>query len=602
MKANICEIKLRGSIMRKIFMVLLSAVFLSITTSSFGANFVPQTLKIKAPSVITYNFDGKNLSIPLTVTGTPANVSFFLYTKGKAGSIVNVTNGYLGWHYVNKVDTCVSISTGLSMEVGANVINWNGRGKDKTNLVPAGDYTYYIFAYDDKSPRILATTAFSLNPWGIIHIQENDTDGKPLAQPFITPGGGGTSGKDATYYNKWILGNNPQDKTLVESTTTPLPTGWKHQNQIAFLPDNHHFYFSALANTASSLQGIAKWQWVPGGASVLQTSWGENGFSTYSCSVDIEPGVVTDGVYLYTGNDNYHSNTPAAMFYTYDFDGGLVKKIDLTSWWSNPNDLKAGGFMNGGPSVYYERNGYIFLNCHCSCVKQMINPMAENNADFYLWTNRNGDYVLDKNFDAKSSKTWVCNDFNTGPYTYDIAADNNLFSFCPTYDIGAVSFGLMGPDGSGIGYFSYSGETAQQKYGNFICQNGSIYDGIYTGLNSATGLISGVYYVGQTSVKGTISNNVEVKETVPSPFSVAQNIPNPFNPSTTINFALARPGKVTVDIFNAAGQKVDTVVNANMSAGDHSAIWNASKYSAGVYFYTVTSGSFTKTMKMTLLK
>ncbi|MDP2983924.1 MAG: T9SS type A sorting domain-containing protein, partial [Candidatus Latescibacter sp.] len=83
---------------------------------------------------------------------------------------------------------------------------------------------------------------------------------------------------------------------------------------------------------------------------------------------------------------------------------------------------------------------------------------------------------------------------------------------------------------------------------------------------------------------------------------VAQNSPNPFNPATSISFTLAKAGKVTVDIFNAAGQKVDTVVNTTMNAGNHSATWNASRFSAGVYFYTVTSGDFSRTMKMTLLK
>jgi flagellar hook assembly protein FlgD len=51
-----------------------------------------------------------------------------------------------------------------------------------------------------------------------------------------------------------------------------------------------------------------------------------------------------------------------------------------------------------------------------------------------------------------------------------------------------------------------------------------------------------------------------------------------------------------------AGQKVETIASGAMSAGSHSVTWNASKYSAGMYFYTVKSGEFSKTMKMTLLK
>jgi len=51
-----------------------------------------------------------------------------------------------------------------------------------------------------------------------------------------------------------------------------------------------------------------------------------------------------------------------------------------------------------------------------------------------------------------------------------------------------------------------------------------------------------------------------------------------------------------------AGQKVDTIVSGFMSAGSHTVTWDASEFSAGVYFYTVKAGEFSKTMKMTLLR
>jgi hypothetical protein len=95
---------------------------------------------------------------------------------------------------------------------------------------------------------------------------------------------------------------------------------------------------------------------------------------------------------------------------------------------------------------------------------------------------------------------------------------------------------------------------------------------------------------------------LEKTAVVPTSFQLAQNYPNPFNPTTTINYIIPEPGKVTVDIFNVTGQKVASLVNGQMSAGSHSVVWNAEKCSAGVYFYTVKAGNHTKTMKMTLLK
>ena len=99
-----------------------------------------------------------------------------------------------------------------------------------------------------------------------------------------------------------------------------------------------------------------------------------------------------------------------------------------------------------------------------------------------------------------------------------------------------------------------------------------------------------------------IIDETAVSYAPPAPFILFQNNPNPANPTTTISFTLPEAGHVTVDVFNVAGQKVDTLVNDFMDTGRHSVVWNGSDFSSGVYFYTVQAGEFSKTMKMTLLK
>ncbi|MCG3120070.1 MAG: hypothetical protein ALAOOOJD_02671 [bacterium] len=91
-------------------------------------------------------------------------------------------------------------------------------------------------------------------------------------------------------------------------------------------------------------------------------------------------------------------------------------------------------------------------------------------------------------------------------------------------------------------------------------------------------------------------------ETVARDFQLAQNYPNPFNPSTSIAFSLGKAGAVKLQVFNALGQKVATLVNGKMPAGQHSVIWDASNVPSGIYFYRLEAGAFSQTRKMVLMK
>ena len=67
-----------------------------------------------------------------------------------------------------------------------------------------------------------------------------------------------------------------------------------------------------------------------------------------------------------------------------------------------------------------------------------------------------------------------------------------------------------------------------------------------------------------------------------------QNAPNPFNPMTSIRFSLAKPGQVTVRVFNVRGELVATVARGYYDEGAHEATWNGTssrgKVASGVYF------------------
>lgn len=85
-------------------------------------------------------------------------------------------------------------------------------------------------------------------------------------------------------------------------------------------------------------------------------------------------------------------------------------------------------------------------------------------------------------------------------------------------------------------------------------------------------------------------------------FSLKQNYPNPFNPSTKIEFALNIRTNVQLNIYNALGQKIATLVNSNLEAGIHSVTLDASNFSSGIYFYELKTGSYSLVKKMNLIK
>lgn len=86
-----------------------------------------------------------------------------------------------------------------------------------------------------------------------------------------------------------------------------------------------------------------------------------------------------------------------------------------------------------------------------------------------------------------------------------------------------------------------------------------------------------------------------------------QNYPNPFTPSTTINFALSRPGSVQLRIYNVTGQLVAELIDETLSAGYHHAEWNGltkdqKPAGEGIYFYILKVNNDKLVKRMTLIR
>ena len=193
------------------------------------------------------------------------------------------------------------------------------------------------------------------------------------------------------------------------------------------------------------------------------------------------------------------------------------------------------------------------------------------------------------------------------------------------------SFGIASYYGSSVSALNFNGKIDELRYWNVARTESEINekirveltgnetglvgywnfnDGVGTTLtNMVAGGVNGTLlnmeandWVTDTPFNLTTINNSKEKNIIPKHFSLSQNYPNPFNPTTIISFALPKAENVKLFIYNMLGEKIAELVNENMSAGNHSVSFDASKFVSGIYIYRVSAGQNIVTKKMMLLK
>lgn len=98
------------------------------------------------------------------------------------------------------------------------------------------------------------------------------------------------------------------------------------------------------------------------------------------------------------------------------------------------------------------------------------------------------------------------------------------------------------------------------------------------------------------------STSTERYADIPRDIQLMQNYPNPFNPTTNIEFSLPYSAHAQLEVFDMLGQRAAVLVNETLSAGAHTAVFNASDLSSGVYLYRLQVGNQVQTRKLTLIK
>jgi hypothetical protein len=137
--------------------------------------------------------------------------------------------------------------------------------------------------------------------------------------------------------------------------------------------------------------------------------------------------------------------------------------------------------------------------------------------------------------------------------------------------------------------------------------NGNIAFGWWK-LNPRCVLGGGTNYVldnWKIEIYGELQSGAEEGEK-PLEFGIKNAYPNPFNArtiiKTIINYSLPVEAHITIAVYNPLGQKVVSLFEGVMQAGEHKITWDASEFPSGVYFARLQSDQRSEDIKLVLLK
>jgi len=93
----------------------------------------------------------------------------------------------------------------------------------------------------------------------------------------------------------------------------------------------------------------------------------------------------------------------------------------------------------------------------------------------------------------------------------------------------------------------------------------------------------------------------------PGSYTLGSNYPNPFNTITSITISVPYEARVTLDVYNIEGQRVDTLIDRTMNSGRYKVNWDAVNVqghtlASGIYIVRIRSGRFEQYRKMMFVR
>jgi len=310
---------------------------------------------------------------------------------------------------------------------------------------------------------------------------------------------------------------------------------------------------------------------------------------------------------------------------TVNFDGTILTSQGLS-------DIYVAKFDLSGNQVWVKRAG----GSGSEIVKQLITDNSENiymngsfeNTAFFGGNSVTSSGMLDiflAKYNLAGDNLWVK---SAGGSTTDVGnavvIDNSgniyisgYFSSTATFENTQVNsngsndiyLAKYTPGGNFLSIITAGGTSTDAALGLVTDAGNNLYmSGVFSNsvdfgnFNVTSHGVTDVFVLKISPLVGIVNENTNADM-----FSLGQNYPNPFNPVTKIRFDIPSNEKretsnVKLVIYDLLGREIATLVNGRYKPGTYEVNWDAANYPSGIYFYTLTSGNFSDTKKMILLK
>jgi photosystem II stability/assembly factor-like uncharacterized protein len=546
---------------------------------------------------------------------TDANTGFLTagnYTSLNSGGILKTTNGGYNWFsvplpvykhmiHILFVNSSTGYATGYQtiLKTTDSGLNWSVSLQITNSYFLAGIYfndinTGYVVG---NAGRIFKTTnggeywytQYSPYPSSLWDVWFTDTN-----TGFIVGGHGTNIGnvilRTTNAGIEWLSVPHPYSKGLLYSVRFTTPT-------TGYIMGN---FSQVLKTTNSGLNWHNQIIPVPQNEFGISCSFFTNLNTGYIAGGPIPPREIshifktTDGggplleTYTISGKVKYADNNQAVS-------GGYVKAYKLHLNTLEFETIDSTGILPGGDYILpYVRRDSVYIRPYPNST-----PIVDWIPTFY-----------------PSSMDWIA--------ATKLIVDTNLTNIDVgvirinvTQSQGTISGNIYKPQMSGLNdalvYAKLNnvikGYAISGTNGYYIINN--VPAGIYNVIVNRPG-----YYSDSTVIESTGGplNNINftllpyytsvknISTEIPEKYQLWQNYPNPFNSMTNVRFQILNINDAQLIIYDLLGREVATLVNKKLQPGIFEVLFEAGNLPSGVYLYKLTTGEFTETKKMLIIK